>query len=78
MIEDKIRSFDTLEENWDSYGAKVVEKECIRKAIEVVLPYLRQMFKEEKIAAFPKSNGGISFEFETEEYEVLFDVNPDY
>lgn len=59
---ERIQSFATLEENWDSYGAKPIDQDCIEQAIEYVrcqlglcpnLPY----------AVVPTNTGGVEFEW---------------
>ena len=72
-LESKIRSFSELKQNWDSYGSMPISKIAIDKAI-ALLPWLREKFTN--IWACPTSIGGVGFEFETEEYDVMIDVKP--
>jgi hypothetical protein len=57
----RINSFLDLEENWDSYGAKCIEKETVNRAIEFYehilehIPHLPEPF------VCPDCNGAISF-----------------
>jgi hypothetical protein len=60
----RINSFLDLEENWDSYGAKVIEKSTVDRAIEfyanlmTVTPHLHEPFVS------PDCNGNIDFHWE--------------
>ena len=72
----KIGHIATLESNWDSYGSKPIETDCISRGISILKDLLQ--WREEaglKITApfvAPLSNGGIQFEWEkdTRYFEV--------
>jgi hypothetical protein len=58
LAADVIRSFATLRNNWDTYGALTIEDEVVARALRV-LDVLVEGYTFQPV---PCSDGGISFE----------------
>ena len=77
-MEDTIKNFSLLEPNWDSYNADKVADTSIETAL-FVLNFLKRedMFsKGIDIHVFPMRDGGIQFEFDSENSACELEINP--
>ena len=65
----KLETFSSLEEDWDTYGSKPIDSECIDRAKDII-----KLLPEEDIGicVFPLNHGGISFEIDNHETEIEF------
>lgn len=70
--EEILRSFATLSEGWDSYGAKVIELQAVDSAIEL----LRRIVQPEtpKPAVVPTNRGGIQIEWHTRGIDLEIEI----
>jgi len=68
-------------ENWDSYGAKSIDKECISRGVNILKELVKFKFnKNIKIPipfVAPLSSGGIQIEWEEGEKYLEISINPD-
>ncbi len=61
----RIKEFASLEENWDSYGAKVIKPSTIAKAIDCFSAIVHRLPKNSPLPfVAPACNGNIYFEWE--------------
>lgn len=67
-----LEQFKDLPENWDSYGARPVEADCIIKALEV----LREVTCWDTLApyVFPTPAGGVQFEWHTRGIDLEIEI----
>lgn len=70
-LKNRIESFKKLKAGWDSYNAKPIDKQCIKRAFQINKMFLE--FEDDIINAVvsPVSDGGILFEFELDDTEVI-------
>jgi hypothetical protein len=61
-----------LKENWDSYGAKPLDKAVIAKAREV---WIRVMVYGERWHAVPMSDGGVQLELHEGGWDIEIQIN---
>ncbi|MBW1998506.1 MAG: hypothetical protein JRJ29_11150 [Deltaproteobacteria bacterium] len=77
----RIGRFAAFPENWDSYGAKAIDRECISQGVSIFkeLLKLRSLEEGEIPAPFvaPLSSGGIQIEWEEGERYIEVSITPD-
>lgn len=74
QLVNKIRAFESLQSNWDSYGAMPHDPRSQNAALElIVYSNLRCMFPD----IVPLQNGGIGLRWASESRELEVDVNAD-
>jgi hypothetical protein len=77
----RIGNFSKLPENWDSYGAKAIDRECISQGVSIfkALIKLRAVAEAQIPAPFvaPLSSGGIQIEWEEGERYLEVSITPD-
>lgn len=77
----RIGRFARFPENWDSYGAKAIDKECISRGVSIFkkLVKLRSTAEVQIPDPFvaPLSSGGIQIEWEEGERYLEVSINPD-
>lgn len=66
----KLRSFLDLKENWDSYGAKKLNKKCIDQALKINEALAKG------VDVFPVCNGGVNIEVNTERIYISIKIRP--
>ena len=77
----KIGRFAGLPENWDSYGAKAIDRECMSRVVSI----FKELVKSRSVAEVqiptpfiaPLSSGGIQIEWEEGERYLEVSVTPD-
>lgn len=77
----RIGRFARLPENWDSYAAKAIDRECISRGVSIFkeLVKLRSVAEVQIAAPFvaPLSSGGIQIEWEEGERYLEVSITPD-
>jgi len=77
----RIGKFARLPENWDSYGAKAISKDCISRGVDILkeLIKLRSTTRPETPVPFvaPLSSGGIQIEWEKGERYLEVSISSD-
>jgi len=77
----RIGRFARFPENWDSYGSKAIDKECISRCVNIFKKLVKLMSTAEvQIPApfvAPLSSGGIQIEWEEGERYLEVSINPD-
>jgi hypothetical protein len=77
----RIGSFSRLPENWDSYAAKAIDRDCISRGVTIFkeLIKLSSVAKVKIPAPFvaPLSSGGIQIEWEEGERYLEVSITPD-
>ncbi|WP_310397874.1 hypothetical protein [Hymenobacter sp.] len=76
----KLRAFEQLLPNWDSYGAPAIQAAAVQSATELVqdplfvklLPY-----HHPRLAAFPLRNGGIQLDLNGGKAPLEIEISPD-
>lgn len=76
----KLGKFAKYPENWDSYGAKIIDKDCIVTSINII----KQLIGQKPSMAFemptpfvaPLSTGGIQIEWEHDKRYLEIAINP--
>lgn len=79
LVLQKIGKFSRLKENWDSYGAKPIDKECIDKSLKII----EELIKLKSTESFdipnpfiaPLSSGGIQIEWERDERYLEINIS---
>ena len=64
-IIDRLDSFIDYEENWDSYGAKKIDKAAVDKAKDLI----------SSICVFPTKKGGVSIETNLPDAEIVIEIS---
>lgn len=62
MMEEKIKSFQNLPENWNGYGAKPISKDAVERALNFL--YALEFIHVTNFEVFPTANDTIQFEIE--------------
>jgi hypothetical protein len=74
----KMTAFEQIKKqckpNWDSYGAKAVDPNAVKAAIEFVLVYLRPADLAPSIV--PTCDGGIQLEWHTDHLDLVIGISP--
>ena len=77
-LEERINGFQNLKANWDSYDADPISEKAISIALDV-LEFLRRegiLTSGIEVNVFPMRDGGIQFEFDTENLSSELEINP--
>lgn len=76
----KIGKFSKFADNWDSYGAKPIDKECIAQSLKVIEELIRlksiESFKIPNPFIAPLSSGGIQIEWEENDRYLEITISP--
>jgi len=67
----KLRSFLSLQKNWDKSGAPTISVLAVEKA-EKLIEFSYKEFKGLSVKAFPTTDGGVKLEWLLEEVEIEF------
>lgn len=74
-IENRLRGFSELGENWDSYGAKPIDEKIVKQAFQTLLN--SDLNKIKKPRAVPRKDGGINFEWDFDNCFLSIEIRND-
>lgn len=74
-VREELLTYPDLEDDWDSYGAKVINPKAITTA-SMFIPFLEAIRYPEP-TIFPIPDGGIVFEWKRTNYHLNIEINPE-
>ena len=74
-IEETLRRFSELPENWDSYGGRAISLDAIGEAKRILMAAIDLNLPEPWVA--PGGDAGIGIQWDTDRAELYIDVVPD-
>ena len=76
----RLKEFESLEDNWDSYGAPLPDRQAIEEAQTILEQASRSVILQDATGLtcypFPDRSGGISLYFELEDRELRLKLHP--
>lgn len=70
-----IKSFESLQANWDSYSARPLDDRAVRAAMELIVDSERTCCAPDNL--IPLSSGGLGLRWTSENLELEIDIDPD-
>ena len=71
---ESIKSFETLQANWDSYAARPLDDRAVRAAMELIVDSERTCCAPDNLV--PLSSGGLGLRWATGTSELEIDIDP--
>jgi len=75
QLVERIKSFEGLTANWDSYGARPLDDRAVRATMEIIVDAERTCCSPD--ALVPLSSGGLGLRWASGNAELEIDIDPD-